>query len=213
MTRRDGALLLTGLLVVLALGAGLALGRGTQDALPRITDAVDIGFARDMKVHHAQAVRMSAVVHRRSTDPELNFLAIDILTTQQGQIGIMTGWLDLWGHTQTSSRPAMVWMGHDGPMPGMASSAELAALEQLPVDELEEQYLRLMVRHHEGAIPMAAYAADHATSPDVVRLARAMEQGQVAEIASMQGLLAARGLAPEAGGRQVPAVSGHSGHG
>ncbi len=146
-----------------------------------------------MKVHHAQAVGMSAVLHRRSTDPAVNYLALDILTTQQGQIGIMTRWLDPWGHTQASSRPAMAWMGHQGPMPGMASSQELAALEQLPLDELEEQYLRLMVRHHEGAVPMASYAAEHATSPDVVRLAGAREQGQLAEIASMQGMLAGAG--------------------
>lgn len=217
MTNTSSARLLSGLLVVVALGAGLVLGRGTADAVPRVTDAVDIGFARDMKVHHAQAVRMSAVLHRRTADPELGFLALDILTTQQGQIGIMTGWLDLWGHTQTTTGPVMEWMGHEGPMPGMATSAQLAALERLPVAQMEEQYLRMMVRHHDGAVPMAAYAAEHATSAEVVRLARGMEQGQAAEIDLMQGLLAARGLAPETVGHDEhapsPAASSHSGHG
>ena len=217
MTRRSGALLLAALGVVLALAAGLVLGRGTVDAVERVDSAVDIGFARDMKVHHAQAVRMSAVLHRRSPDPELNYLALDILTTQQGQIGIMTGWLDLWGHTQTTTAPAMRWMGHEGPMPGMATDEQIAQLERLPVPQLEEQYLRLMVRHHQGAVPMAAYAVEHARSPEVVRLARAMEQGQAAEIDLMQGMLAQRGVAPEAGGHEghapSPAASGHSGHG
>jgi uncharacterized protein (DUF305 family) len=206
---RDRTLLLAGLLVVLALAGGLLLGRGTVDAVPRVDAAVDVGFTRDMKVHHAQAVRMSAVLHRRSTDPELSFLALDILTTQQGQIGIMTGWLDLWGHTQTSTEPAMTWMGHRGPMPGMAGAQELAALERLPVPQLEEQYLRLMIRHHEGAVPMASYAAEHARSPQVARLARAMAQGQAAEIALMQSLLARRGAAPE----PAAAPSAHAGHG
>ncbi|MCW2679597.1 MAG: hypothetical protein JWM62_998 [Frankiales bacterium] len=217
MANRSGARLLVGLLVVLALGAGLLLGRGMSDDVPRVVDAVDVGFARDMKVHHAQAVHMSAVLHRRAADRELGLLAYDILTTQQGQIGIMTGWLDLWGHTQTSRAPVMQWMDHDGPMPGMASSEELAALEQLPVAELEEQYLRLMVRHHQGAVPMAEYAVEHATSPEVVRLARAMAQGQASEIEAMQAMLSARGLAPEAvpqqGHAPEPAASGHSGHG
>lgn len=170
-------MLLAGLLVVLALGAGLVLGRGTVDAVPRGSDVVDVGFARDMKVHPAQAVRMSAVLHRRSADPELTFLALDVLTTQQGQIGIMTGWLDLGGHTQTSTGPVMVWMGHEGPMPGLATNEERSALERLPVVQLEEQYLRTMIRHHAGAVPMAPCAAEHATSPDVVRLARAMSYG------------------------------------
>jgi uncharacterized protein (DUF305 family) len=214
---RTGSVLLAGVMVVLALAAGLLLGRGSADAVPRVDDAVDIGFARDMKVHHAQAVLMSAVLHRRSSEPALNYLALDILTTQQGQIGIMTGWLDLWQHTQTSTGPAMAWMGHDGPMPGLASSAELARLERLPVAQAEEEYLRLMIRHHRGAVPMAAYAAEHATSKDVVRLARSMEQGQASEVELMQDLLAARGLPPEPerDSRHVPepTASGHSGHG
>jgi uncharacterized protein (DUF305 family) len=169
MTRRSGALLLAALMVVLALAAGLVLGRGTVDAVERVDTAVDIGFARDMKVHHAQAVRMSAVLHRRSPDPELNYLALDILTTQQGQIGIMTGWLDLWGHTQTTTAPAMRWMEHQGPMPGMAGDEEIAQLERLPVAEMEEQYLRMMVRHHQGAVRWRRTAVEHAASPQVVR--------------------------------------------
>ncbi len=62
----------------------------------RVTDAVSLGFVRDMSAHHAQAVRMSEIAHRRSDDPDLSYLAFDILSTQQGQIGIMTGWPDLW---------------------------------------------------------------------------------------------------------------------
>lgn len=190
-------LLLAGLLVLLALAGGLALGRGTAGGVERIVDPVDIGFAWDMKVHHAQAVEMSAVLHRRSDDPEVQALALDIMTTQQGQIGIMSGWLDLWGHTQTSTGPAMAWMGHDGEMPGMASGGEIAALETLPPGELEEEFLRLMVRHHLGAVPMAAFAADRGTSPDLVRLASGMESGQALEIELMQDMLVARGHAPE----------------
>lgn len=209
MTRKSAALLLAGLLVVLALGGGLLLGRGTADAVPRVDAAVDVGFLRDMKVHHAQAVRMSEVLHRRSDDPALNYLSLDVLTTQQGQIGIMTGYLELWGKTQTSTGPVMQWMGHSGPMPGMASSQEMAALERLPVRELEETFLRMMIRHHAGAVPMAAYAAQHASSPQVVRLARSMEAGQSAEIDLMQSLLQERGWAAE----PVDLGAGHSGHG
>jgi uncharacterized protein (DUF305 family) len=215
---RGGALLLGALLVVLALVGGLLLGRGSADGVARVTDPVDVGFAQDMKVHHAQAVQMAQVLHRRTDDRELGTLALDILTTQQGQIGIMTGWLGLWQHAQTSAGPPMRWMGHDGPMPGMATDEQVAALETLPAAQLEEEFLRLMIRHHEGAVPMAAYAARHAASADVVRLARSMEQGQAAEIDLMQGMLAARGLAPEAGGAAghggpAPTSSGHAGHG
>jgi hypothetical protein len=44
-----------------------------------------------------------------------------------------------------------------------------------------------------------------------------MEQGQAAEIDLMQGMLARRGLAPEAGAHDghapLPTPSGHGGHG
>src|SRR5687768_6203740 len=91
--------LFAGLLVVLVLGGGMLLGRGMSSGVERIDDPVDVGFAQDMKTHHAQAVEMSAIVHERSDDPDLGYLALDIMTTQQAQIGMMSGWLDQWGQT------------------------------------------------------------------------------------------------------------------
>lgn len=199
-------LLLAGLLVVLALGGGLLLGRGMDDGATH-DDPVDVGFVQDMKVHHAQAVEMSAIVHARTDDPELSFLALDITLTQQGQIGIMTGWLDLWGQSQTTTRPVMEWMGDGGGhgMVGMATDDEISALEMLPVAKMEEQFLRLMIRHHRGALPMAAYAAAEGTSPELTSLARGMEEGQAFEIDVMQDLLSKRGLPLE--------PEDHGGHG
>lgn len=197
--------LLAGLLVVLALGGGLLLGRGMTSGVERIDSPVDVGFAQDMKTHHAQAVEISAIVHERSSDPDVTYLALDIMTTQQAQIGMMSGWLDLWRQTQTSTGPVMAWMGHSGPMQGMATDDEIAALKTLPVAQMEEQFLRLMIRHHAGALPMAAYVVDEGTSPELVRLARGMEQGQTAEIDLMQSMLMERGWEMEPG-------VGHSGH-
>ena len=183
-------------IALVALLGGLLLGRGmaTVDS-PDVTDEVSVGFLRDMKVHHAQAVRMSEILHRRSTDPQLSYLAFDILSTQQGQIGIMTGWLDLSREHQSASGPTMAWMGHSGPMPGMATDEQIEQLDTLPLPHAEEQFLRLMIEHHRGALDMAQYAADHADSDDVARLAQGMYDGQASEIDLMQDLLAARGAA------------------
>lgn len=103
----------------------------------RVTDPVSLGVVRDMSTPHAQAVRMSAPPHRRSADPDLNYLAFDILSTQQGQIEIMTGWPDVWEQSQSGSDEPMAWMGHDGSMPGMASDAEIERLNTLPVAEMQ----------------------------------------------------------------------------
>jgi uncharacterized protein (DUF305 family) len=208
--RSVSRLLPVGLAVVaVALAGGLVLGQGMASGGPqRVTDAVSLGFVRDMSVHHAQAVRMSEVAHRRSSDPELSYLAFDILSTQQGQIGIMTGWLDLWEQGQSGSEAPMAWMGHEGPMPGMASGEELAQLDALPVPQMEELWLRLMIRHHRGAVPMAEDAAARADDDGTAALAASMSAGQQSEVELMERMLAERGLAPE----PAPATPAHAGH-
>ena len=103
----------------------------------------------------------------------------------------------------------MAWMaGHEGGMPGLAMDDEIAELEGLAVPQMEEQYLRMMIYHHRGAVPMADYAADRAESPELAGLARGMEQGQAAEIALMQDMLVARGDA-----REPEGTDAHGGHG
>ena len=67
----------------------------------------EAGFARDMSVHHAQAVAMAEAIRDRTTDPDLKILATNIALGQQAQIGRMSGWLDEWGLTQTSTTPPM----------------------------------------------------------------------------------------------------------
>ena len=209
------ALTLCGLLGGLALGRGLA-----ADGLEPVTDTVSLGFARDMGIHHAQAVQMSEIVHRRTPDPALNYLAFDILSTQQGQIGIMSGWLELWGQSQRGSDPQMAWMGHAGPMPGMATQAEVQELGTMPVAAMEEHFLRLMIRHHRAAVPMADAAAQGADSPEIANFAGKMSIGQQSEIDLMQDLLRQRGLEAEGAAPsatvqpgKAPAPSGAPSHG
>lgn len=217
--RGSRALLVSAGLVIAAgaLVAGLLLGHGmADDGSERVTDPVSLGFVRDMSTHHAQAVRMSEIAHRRSADPDLNYLAFDVMSTQQGQIGIMSGWLDLWQQGQSGSAEPMAWMGHDGPMPGMATAAEVEELDALPVAAMEEQWLRLMIRHHRGAVPMADAAADRADSPRTAAFAAKMSRGQQSEIDLMQRLLAERGHTPEpetaaAGSEAATAPSSTSG--
>lgn len=217
-------------LAIIGLLGGLLLGKGmAAEGAERVTDPVSLGFVRDMGTHHAQAVQMSEIAHRRSTDPKLNYLAFDILSTQQGQIGIMSGWLELWRQNHSGSDEPMAWMGHAGPMPGMATDDEIAALNTLPLAEMEEQWLRLMIRHHRGAVPMADAAASRAASPEVAAFAGKMSAGQQSEVDLMQNMLRERGHAPEPettapahrAGHQAPAAStapstepsaGHDGH-
>jgi uncharacterized protein (DUF305 family) len=193
--------------------AGYQIGKDPAQAGQTVPadDSVDAGFARDMKVHHAQAVEMSYIIRDNTTDPDVRTLAYDIATTQQGQIGYMTAWLDMWALPQHSSDPAMAWMsddmgghdmGHDqmlsddGLMPGMATPEQMEQLSEARGKQAEVLYLRLMIRHHIGGVEMARYAAEHAEVDDVRHLAQTIVTAQQYEIDAMNDMLVERGADP-----------------
>jgi uncharacterized protein (DUF305 family) len=144
-----------------------------------------------MIVHHDQAVLMALLIRDKTADPLLKSMATDVILTQENQMGQMIGWLNLWGLPATGTQPPMAWMGHEvaGPMPGMATPMELARLATLTGTEADAEFLRLMSRHHQGAIPMAEFAAARSGVPAVRALARAIVTSQQAEIAAMEEML------------------------
>ncbi len=208
----------TALLAVIALGlvllgGGLAvvLGLGGDDgATVPTADSVDAGFSRDMAVHHLQGVEMGNVALERSEDPEVRQLAFDISSTQTNQTGRMQGWLTLWGVPLTGGE-TMAWMadaegGHSGHgttmavpgalMPGMATDEEMAELGTLSGTEFDVQFLRLMIRHHQGGKGMADYATEHAEVDAVRSLATSISEAQAVETRVMTTMLTDRGGSP-----------------
>src|SRR5215210_4501957 len=121
----------------------------------------------------------------------MKLLASDISLTQQAQVGIMQGWLGVWGLPITGSEPAMAWMGHpmEGLMPGMATPDEIARLSKLPPDRADVLFLRLMINHHEAAIPMAQAVLKRTDESEVSQLARAIIRSQKAEIENMKAMV------------------------
>jgi uncharacterized protein (DUF305 family) len=182
----------------------------------------EAGFARDMSTHHAQAVAMAEAIRDRTEDPDLKLLATDIALGQQGQIGRMSGWLDEWGLSISSTNAPMAWItdesGHDGMdmsstsgtasdgtshldpatglMPGMATRPQISALSTLPIDEAEVSFLQLMIAHHKGGVEMAQAILARTDRIDVVRLATSIVNAQQAEITVMTDMLATRGATP-----------------
>ncbi|GAA4781707.1 DUF305 domain-containing protein [Microbacterium gilvum] len=165
-------------------------------------NAADAGFARDMQVHHSQAVEMAMIEYRSTADEELRVLAYDIATAQAGQRGEMYGWLVGWGLPQ-SGDPLMSWMsgtGHDHGAGAEATTAELEAAMGMADDDemarLQEAsgttqdclFLDLMIRHHAGAIEMTDAVVELGSDPRVIDTARHMGQNQTAEIAAMQDI-------------------------
>ena len=204
-------LILAGI-AVLALFA-LAFSAGRVSAGPSYpgTTSADAGFARDMQVHHHQAVEMSMIVRDNITDETLRSLAYDIALTQQQQAGQMYAWLEEWGLSQSTSQQRMEWMvagsgGHggmdmgaradagsmltaEGLMPGMATEVQLDELRSASGDDAARLYLNLMIAHHEAGVDMAAAGAELAETQQVRTLATKIQSGQQAEINLMQNML------------------------
>lgn len=192
-------------------GLAFAIGRfstfGASSAATPTTDSAEAGFSRDMQAHHAQAIAMAMEIYRKTDDEELRVLAYDIATGQAGQRGEMFDWLVQWGLPQAGG-PMMSWVsaseaGHDHGTAesgealnddeareamGMATDAELEALADASGQQADCLFLELMIRHHEGAIPMAEAVIELGSQPRVLSVAESIRAGQTAEIDAMQSM-------------------------
>lgn len=68
---------------------------------------------------------------------------------------------------------------------GMASTAEIDALEAATGTAADCQFLELMIRHHEGALPMAEAVIELGSVARVQQVAQTMSTNQSAEIDAM----------------------------
>ncbi|MEU3923066.1 DUF305 domain-containing protein [Streptomyces sp. NPDC029004] len=220
MTRTHWAAITAVVLALLFAGAAtVASAGGGGDTTSRTpsADSADAGFARDMSVHHQQAVEMSFIVRDRTQDDEVRRLAYDIANTQANQRGMMLGWLDLWGLPKLAAdREPMAWMtgknahggsehsghsGHGGSseagdgalMPGMATRADLDRLGKAGGKQAEIEYLQLMIIHHNGGISMAEGCAKLCAVGPEKALAEGMVAAQRSEVELMVDLLHKRG--------------------
>ncbi|MGW5076083.1 DUF305 domain-containing protein [Rhodococcus sp. NPDC004095] len=208
MTRLVRALALTSLaLLLLVVGAALRpLVVPESPEQGALLSDVEIGFVQDMAAHHQQAL---AMVNRLApdVDPAVAALARQIGDTQRIELGTLHGWLTLAEAAPTNTAP-MAWMAGasehhhatpaaaSGPMPGMASMAELDALSTARSRDAEILFLQLMLRHHVGGATMARAADGLLTGGPVAQTARDMMQSQSQEAGLMGVMLAQRGAQP-----------------
>lgn len=203
------------LLVGASVGMLITTARGAGAESAPSADSVDVGFAQDMRMHHLQAVTMAGIERDRTADLTLQGLAFDIESTQLSQASEMAGWLTVWVQPSLPAPGAghMAWMSEGGThthsngeggsstgavqvMPGMASSQELATLRKLSGEQLDVYFLQLMLRHHQGGLEMAQYAAKHAAKGYVRNMADKIVKSQESESKQMKDFLAQRGAKP-----------------
>jgi uncharacterized protein (DUF305 family) len=185
-------------------GALVSIGKRTKSDNPG-ESSPEVAFARDMAVHHAQAVDMAERVRKRNVDQTLKILATDIVLTQQNQIGRFAGWLEQWGHSIAPPVKQAVDGEHEGmagmepgvsdmgsSMPGMASNSDVQSISTLPDDDAGRKFLTLMIAHHQGGVTMAQKALARTKRAEVRRSAESIVAAQKTEITAMRNMLSAR---------------------
>ena len=157
----------------------------------------DVDFVKGMIHHHAQALRMTALVPKRSTSRDVELLAQRIDISQEGEIGLMTDWLEARGEEAPALHRQHGHAHGSGQvlMPGMLTEAELKRLEAARGAVFDRLFLDFMIRHHEGALTMVEdlYEEGGGFESEVDAFARHVDSDQRIEIVRMQGMLADRG--------------------
>jgi uncharacterized protein (DUF305 family) len=158
----------------------------------RYTDA-DVTFMQGMIHHHAQALRMTALVPRRTKNEEIRLLARRIDASQVTEIEQMRNWLTRRGEPAPILHRAH---GHahgigQGQMPGMLNDAQLRKLEGARGAAFDRLFLRYMIQHHHGALVMVQrlYADNGGVESEADAFARSVDADQMIEIERMQGML------------------------
>ena len=142
----------------------------------------DVMFLQMMIPHHQQAVDISNLAMKSSTNKELIALAKIIARDQAAEIIQMKAWLKDAGATED--------MGHamDG-MGGMLNEDELSALKAAKGQEFDKLWLEGMTEHHDGAIHMVQMIED-AENAEVKAFGTKVIADQTAQIEQMKKMLA-----------------------
>jgi uncharacterized protein (DUF305 family) len=169
---------------------------------------VDIGFLQAMSLHHEQAILLAQIARERGFGGAAGAVAKSVEGAQLIELGQMKGWLQLWRQSLLPGPSLMGWMkpeGEDaeaireflamcrtgGGMAGAVTAQQFDTLRNTQPDAAIALFLRLMLRHHQGGLPMARYAATHAETAVVRQFARQIVIEQSTEVRQLSTLLAA----------------------
>jgi uncharacterized protein (DUF305 family) len=158
------------------------MGHGSSSSSNANYTGADVMFLQMMIPHHQQAIDISNLAMKVSSDSELLELAKIIARDQAAEIKQMKAWLKDAGASED--------MGHsmDG-MGGMLNDDELAALSAATGKEFDTLWLKGMTEHHDGAIHMTQMIED-AQNADIKAFGTKVIKDQSEQIAQMKKMLA-----------------------
>jgi uncharacterized protein (DUF305 family) len=127
----------------------------------------DQTFLENMIPHHQEAVDSSNQVLNSTADPELKTFVQNIISAQTQEIAEMKTWYKTWFNKEYISSS-----NYQSMMGGMKGKSGT---------ELDQEYVRGMIMHHQGAIQMATKIQTITKRPELLKLADDIISSQTRE--------------------------------
>lgn len=177
-------------------------GRATDAVIQAYPTLEDHCYIEGMIPHHEQALELSRLVLEAGGVRErTRALAEFIVADQTTEIETMRAWQDAWRRAAPSDAGHAGGHGASGPvvtgcgehahseMKGMATPAQLTALDAAEGGAADRMFLELMIVHHEGALEMAERAVRQGSNAFVRTSGKHVLVEQEREVAAMTALL------------------------
>jgi uncharacterized protein (DUF305 family) len=150
-------------------------------------NASDTMFSQMMIPHHEQAIELADMALDPATGASENVraLASRIKAEQDPEITQMKEFLAEWDQP-VQADPSM---DHSSMMSGMLSPDQLTALGSRRGTDFDNEWLRAMIAHHEGAVDMAEEVVNDGRNTELRSLAESVISSQKAEIEEMQAVV------------------------
>lgn len=144
----------------------------------------DQAFIDAMVPHHREAIEMAKAARARSlTQPDLDKIANDIISSQQREIDQMLGWREQWFGSRELGPVLPEVLGVPESELGMEHGS---ADEVSGAVDVDAKFAEMMIPHHEGAITMAEAAKERGQHDEVKDLADAIIDAQEREIGILE---------------------------
>jgi uncharacterized protein (DUF305 family) len=135
----------------------------------------DQTFIQSMIPHHQEAIDTSKIIVSSTNDQDLKAFANQVIIDQTKEVDSMKSWYK--ALTNSDYKDNGMYM------------AMMSSIKDKTGFELDKEYIKTMVLHHNGAIEMAKKILPISKSPDIKNLANSVITNQANEVSKLEGWL------------------------